>query len=258
MRFYDALEDAIRRAKWWQVSIVAAVVLGIVVLPGLLGGEDSGDDGDDAEDVPLLDEDDFSTDTITEGLWEFTPPSPGNDEEVEVTGGQLAPTTTLEKHLYRPGASMGDGVVTAKFTTGTNDVGHGRVSGKHDDAGDYWVAFDFNIATNLTRLRYHAPNPVGSVDFPTGGVTGGVLATSTSYWAQIEFDGNDLEGRLYAADPFGSPAPTPISTRTGTLTDDDADALGEGVFGHPGLAFFSPTDLNWRADDFRAEGVAGS
>ena len=44
-RFYDRLSDAITNAKWWQVSIGVAVVLGIVVIPALFEGEQSSDDG---------------------------------------------------------------------------------------------------------------------------------------------------------------------------------------------------------------------
>ena len=209
-------------------------------------------------DVRLVDEDDFSSDRIASGRWVVTSATPdfGGGPLVNgvpvIQGGQLAPSDTAENLIARD-ISLTDETITAKFLTGTNDVGHGRVQRVVPDG---YFAFDFNIGTNLCRLRYRLPNPIGEVSLQTGGVTGGVLAAQTEYWAQIEFDGNEVTGRLYDADPFGSPTPTPIGTRTHTLTGDAALGLGEGVFGNPGLGFFAHTDLNWRADDFRAEGIA--
>lgn len=192
--------------------------------------------------------DEFTTDTIANYTFD-------TGSGLAVSGGQLAPSSTAEKRIYRSAAPsvFYDPRVTLKITTGASANPSARigVSLRRTNAANNLLAFVQPAGPNI-RIAKRDGGTYVDLASPVA-IT--ALATTTSYWLRFAPDGNLLTAEWWTTDPAlgGSPA----TTVTHTLAGANLTAYGAGISGQVGIdTDQAPTD--WRYDDFRIEPWAKS
>ncbi|MDQ3934162.1 MAG: hypothetical protein M3340_05975 [Actinomycetota bacterium] len=173
-----------------------------------------------------------------------------------VSGGQLVPSSTSEKALYRSaeGLEYSDAQVGHKLTTGstvTTNCGLGPTLRRLDASNFLYGELEIGIGgANSARLNIRKKDG-GSFSILNPGAPTFTLNTASSYWLRLR-----AEGDLLTLELFTGSAPTPTSTAaqavTHTLTGANKTKFGQGVSGDVGIRTnLVPTD--YRYDDFVIE-----
>jgi hypothetical protein len=188
--------------------------------------------------------DDFSSNTI--GNYTFDT----GGATLSVSGGQLVPSDTTEKRLYRSkeGLVYCDSQVTFKVVTGAS-VASGSAEGIECriDASNYLRAgANFSGATSTLTIT----KVVGGA--ATALATSATFTTvaATTYWVRMRAEKNLVTVELWTAQPTNTG--TAAQTLTYTLAGADATQFGTGITGQSGLRLI-PQATDYRYDDFQLE-----
>lgn len=185
--------------------------------------------------------DDFSTDTIGSGAWLFD----AGAGTLAVSGGQLVPSSTAAKEIYRT-QLFTDGRASFKFVTGASVAGSPvwGVRLKRLDATN-----DLRVRVTPSALTIRKLDANVDSQLATTAVTVGTAATR---WVKGSVNGNLVTAELWTTDPAlgGSPA----TSLTYTLAGADATKFGAGKQGAVGIRVV-PAGTDERYDSFVAGGV---
>jgi hypothetical protein len=201
--------------------------------------------GRGAEQTPSI-TDDFSTDGIASGVYAFDLGA----GTLTVTGGQLAPTSTAQKQMYRAGATYGDAQQTMKFTTGASVAGSqevGLIAQRLDTINHLIGRVIVNGATSNLQV---VKNDGGTLTTLAGSANF-TLATATTYWLRVRDEGNLVTVELWTSAP--TPTGTPAQSVAFTLTGADAAKYGLAAVGNVGIWLKSLAGTDYRFDDYTIE-----
>lgn len=181
--------------------------------------------------------DDFSTDSIAAGTYAFDVGA----GTLAVSGGQLVPSDTAVKGLYRSSEpdTFGNPTLSLKYTTAT-PVGTTSLSlqMRRLDANN-------RLSVNRQATALNIISTIGGVA-TTVATTAIALSAATSYWLRGSIVGNVVTAEHWTTDPALGGAPA--TTVTYTLTGADATAFGAGVAANVGLRIV-PSATSERYDD---------
>jgi hypothetical protein len=187
--------------------------------------------------------DDFSVNTIGSGAWLFDTGS----GTLAVSGGQLVPSSTAAKELYRT-QLFENGRLSFKFVTGASVAGSPMwsVRLKRLDATN-----DIRIRVTPSAMTIRKLDANVDTQLATTAVTVGTAATR---WVKGYIVGNLITAELWTTDPAlgGSPA----TSLTYTLAGADATKFGTGIFGALGFRVV-PAGTDERYDSVVAGGLQG-
>lgn len=188
--------------------------------PRLLGAERRSEAG-----AILLD--DFSSDTLTSGLWNYI----FGDGLLAVSGGHLSGTAMagisfITRSVDRPEGDFG---ATVKFHVGDGSTDLPQVLIGKAVGGDVLYGFVTVDSPLIGVYGYDAsPSILSSAVISA-------LADDTDYWLRMRVEGNLVTVELWSTDPvLGG---TPTESRAYTLTGADATLWGADVEGDVGIGF---------------------
>lgn len=173
---------------------------------------------------------------------------------VSVASGQLVPSSTAVKRFWHSsrGHGYGDCQATVKYTTGATVPNTGnsqtdlilkRLDSNNELRGKVWGNSGGSAYISIDKYDGGAATNLGVQAFTT-------LSSATSYWLRFRVEGNVLTVEHFTTEP--TPMATPAQTLSYTLAGADATKFGTDIEGHAGL-ILTPTDTNWRWDDYRVE-----
>lgn len=231
---------------------------------GYVDGDSSGarwfgtDDGSVTE---LFEQDGFA---LGEGSqWTYDEDDPG--ALVAVGGVLKSRNSVVQKRAYRTqtGYRAANVKGTLKITTPTLTLGGATNTGsigfllKRLGPSDYIsVQLAYNGADfQIYGLKYDggAKTVIGTI------VTLPALSLNTSYWLEAKVTGNNIEAKVYSADPVQNPAAAQVGTTfTYLLAGADATKYGSGVVGDVGIVVEDFDRQDWKIDDYVQETLDAS
>lgn len=174
--------------------------------------------------------DDFSSDSISDGLWAFD----AGFGTAAVAGGHLTFSDTTTKQLYRTDRLFYDGQVTVAYRTASSGIPVAGPIAKRLGASDFLYA---SIAGGFNTFSLVKSDGGSETTLATTAFT---PAASTTYWIRLRAEGNkltaevwDLTGILLWA--VHDPAGVPLKSLTHTLSGANAAKFGIGVAGRAGI-----------------------
>lgn len=182
--------------------------------------------------------DTFASDSIAAGVFVYD-----GGSGLSVSGGEIVPTSTAQKRLYRAGSfGLDDRTLSFKITTGatTTSMVMRNIIKSLDETMEDYIYVAFSSANLIIGKR-----DVGALS--NLNTTAFVPATGTSYWLRGRIEGNAI-----LAEVFNNADLAPghlITSVSHTLAGADATKFGVGVTGGDGFEVL-PSDLNFRYDDY--------
>lgn len=205
-------------------------------------------------DARIADADPFTRDTISAGEWAAFDAGSGT---LSVSSGQLVPSSTVEKRLYRFGLTAADCVEVLKVTTGASVAsGLAELLGKRIDANN-WLSggVSFSGAGSTLVIRKDDASTVSALATSSTFTT----APNTTYYVRFQTNNNVVAVSIHATDPTGDFVPAssspPIAFVQHTLTAGNATKYGNGIWGGVGLRV-TPQANDYRYDEWRVEALA--
>jgi len=185
--------------------------------------------------------DDFSVDSIAD----YTLLSGSG---VSVTGGELTPTSTVNKRIRHTarGYSYEDVQVTSEVVFGTTVASYeGPPAVKILDVNNaLWATYEGGF------LRIYKMD--ANVNTILAGVAVTAPAAGDRRWIRLRIEGNVVTAEWWTSVP--TPLGTPTNTVSYTLTGADATKFGAGVSGGVGLWYWAPhSSLTSGLDSFTVE-----
>ena len=213
--------------------------------------------GTKADAVHLI-RDGYSSDTLTGGKYT----QDAGDGTLLVSGGQLAPSSSGEKRLFRNDREYGDCEVTGRYQTGSTlaNMAIGPAAKRKRDKSHLFCRI--NGAGGATGLQ------VGKWT-ANGGVTVFASAafapfTSTAYWIRLRTESDVPFGARVTGEVYTSPPPlvgtgtgnnAPVASVTAALTGADVASWWDGVVGLAGHRLI-PASTSERYDDLTVVPIA--
>jgi hypothetical protein len=185
--------------------------------------------------------------------------------DLAISGGKLikAVQDASSANAYRKVQQYSDGRATIRLSAPSATVTSAnvtlslmsRLQPPTPTTGDYagaYLIFAVGSSTGTMGIAYGDGTTTTSTNGPTFS-----WSNSQTLWLRLTTMDNDLTAELFASDPFGNLAATPLATQTLNIpAGANRTATGAGVMGYYGAMFAgnSPQAASVGVDDFRIEG----